>query len=179
MTLIDHVNLQIISRGELNLWIAAFTQWKILEVILQNPDALNTSVPSPTLISKMLGSDASLTVLKAKIQMTLSHDRMTTLYGNNISDRRINEDLLLEKAFETKEYMITLRHGHFPTQKTREKKPTLHAFEIAFDKSPMPAQDEWRPEQAAMVESMRQYEMTSFCAQKRDGSGDAEGCIIV
>ncbi|KAJ7101878.1 hypothetical protein C8R44DRAFT_746923 [Mycena epipterygia] len=37
----------------------------------------------------------------------------------------------------------------------------------------IPAKDEWKPKQQAMVESMRQYEMNNFCAQELGGRESA------
>ncbi|KAJ7913889.1 hypothetical protein B0H13DRAFT_1612119 [Mycena leptocephala] len=160
---------EVISRGELNLWIAAFTQWKLLD---------------PTFIGKILGSSTSndATILKARVELSLSRDRMTTLWGHDITGRRINDDLLLDGAFQTKHYTITIRRGQFPNQHAMKEnlpKPPLHAFEMTFDRSPFPAKDDWKPEQQLMVESMRQYEMTSFCAQELGRNENAGSCIIM
>ncbi|KAJ7094290.1 hypothetical protein C8R44DRAFT_718422 [Mycena epipterygia] len=174
---------ELISRGEMNLWIAAFTRWKLLDVIFEDTQALDAPLPEPTFVGKMLGSPAShATILKARVEITLSRDRMTSLWGHDISGRQINDDLLLEDAFQTKQYTITVRRGQFATQhavKINLPKPPLHALEMAFDRSPLPAKDEWKPKQQAMVESMRQYEMTSFCAQELGGRESVGSCIIM
>ncbi|KAJ7159999.1 hypothetical protein C8R43DRAFT_1177595 [Mycena crocata] len=174
---------EILSRGELNLWIAAFTQWKVIEVMLQDTQALDAPLPETTFMSKMLGSaPRHVTILKARVEITLSRNRMTMLWGHDITGRRINDDLLLDEAFQTKQYNITVRRGRFANQhatKRNQPKPTLHALEMMFDKSPLPAKDEWKPEQQAMVESIRQYEITSFCAQELGRNENRASCIIM
>ncbi|KAJ7216616.1 hypothetical protein GGX14DRAFT_391419 [Mycena pura] len=175
---------EIISRGEMNLWIAAFTQWKVLDVISEDTEAAQAAPrPEPTFIGKMLGSPPNhTTILKARVEITLSRNRMASLWGHDITRRQINDDLLLDDAFQAKQYTITVRRGQFATQsaiKMDLRKRPLYALEIVFDKSPFPAKSEWKPEQQGMVESVRQYEMTIFCARELGRSEDVGSCIIM
>ncbi|KAJ7768582.1 hypothetical protein DFH07DRAFT_915330 [Mycena maculata] len=173
---------EIISRAELNLWIAAFTQWKLLDIISDDTQALATPLPEPTFIGRMLSTASHTVVLKARVEITLSRNRMTTLYGRDITRRRINDDVLLDEAFQTKQYTITVGRGQFATQhaiKNKHPKQPLYALQMAFDRSPLPAKSEWKPDQQAMVESVRQYEMTNFCTQELGRTADSGGCITM
>lgn len=101
-------------------------------------------------------------------------------------NERINEDILFESAFESKQFDIIVERGEFRPPYDMHKDPPTYfpTFDLlmTFSKSPYPPREAWKPELTDMVESVRQFQMTGFCANKLpvDSSiGRRGGCILM
>ncbi|KAJ7629677.1 hypothetical protein DFH06DRAFT_1225102 [Mycena polygramma] len=155
---------EIISRAELCIWIVATFEWKV-----HDPASVEFSpVPPPqrsVFQDMVLRSPPPPPVLRASIDFQLTK-RRPLLYGK-VVQARINEDVLLDAAFESRVLGITVDRGRFRTA-SDSNTYGAQAFQLrlSFDVSPYPAKDVWRPEQHNMVESMGQPLMTEFCARK-------------
>ncbi|KAJ7875464.1 hypothetical protein B0H13DRAFT_1009588 [Mycena leptocephala] len=165
---------EITSLAELCVWIVAIFEWKV-----HDPAAVeyNEPIPAPqrSFLQTVLSRSPPPPLLRASIDFTLTK-RRPLLYGR-VVDRLINEDVLLDVAFEPRVLGITVEHGRFQVSWDNSRFPQLFQSRLSFDLSPYPAKEAWRPNQHAMVDSMGQPKMTQFCARKvtQEAGG---GCIV-
>ncbi|KAJ7471019.1 hypothetical protein FB451DRAFT_1135290 [Mycena latifolia] len=166
---------EITSRAELCIWIVAFFEWKV-----HDPAAVEYNDGPPaqrSFIQNLIGGSPP-PLLRASIEFTLTK-RRPLLYGR-VVQHRINEDVLLDAAFEPRALGITVERGRFSPSWDwgGGMSRSLFRSQLSFDVSPYPALETWRPEQAAMVASMGQPKMTQFCAHllpdERRG-----GCVVM
>ncbi|KAJ7788244.1 hypothetical protein B0H14DRAFT_2536833 [Mycena olivaceomarginata] len=164
---------EITSWAELNMWIFAIFEWK---VTIQLPS--NTTRPSRQPAPSAPLSPTSFPALDKSrpnyAPRSSSRSRNGgPLWNGKVFDpqRHINEDALLDAAFEPRVLNIAVERGRF-------KAPWDGPWSrLSFDVSPYPAKEAWRPRQHAMVDSMGQPKMTQFCAQElapEDG-----GCVVM
>jgi hypothetical protein len=160
------------------MWIFAIFEWKV-----HDPATVEYNAPVspagarrsviPGLFSR---SRQAPPELRAAIEFTLTKRR--PLRDGKVFDpqRLINEDVLLDAAFEPRVLNITVERGRFKAPWDRPSK-SFFKSRLSFDVSPYPAKEAWRPRQHAMVDSMGQPKMAQFCAQelaREDG-----GCVVM
>jgi hypothetical protein len=141
----------------------------------------DTSPDPPLLTSLLCMTPKASKIFEATIEITLTKRRMPNLYGIDNAPWHVNEDVLLDSAFDTKQYKIVVENGQFYPKGGPQGGPIaqLFALRVIFDKSPYPPKEEWRPEQMNMVESVRQFEMTEFYARELDDQESRAGCILM
>ncbi|KAJ7146729.1 hypothetical protein C8R44DRAFT_898898 [Mycena epipterygia] len=140
---------EITSWAELCVWIVAIFEWKVY--------------------------DPAAVQYNASIEFTLTK-RRPLLYGR-VVNRYINEDLLLDAAFEPRVLDITVERGRFSPSRDDGGR-SRYCSRLSFDVSPYPALEAWRPGQHAMVASMGQPTMTQFCAHELAPEEEG-GCVVV
>ncbi|KAJ7149768.1 hypothetical protein C8R43DRAFT_1236360 [Mycena crocata] len=171
---------EITSRAELNIWIVAFFEWKVHDpasVEYTDSDS-DTAAVQPSFIYSLLGRSPPPPLLRASIEFTLTK-RRPLLYGQVVR-HRINEEVLLDAAFEPRVLHVTVERGRFttPWPGTAYDHETKFRLRLSFDVSPYPPRDAWRPAQYAMVDSMKQPEMWQFCAQELPAR-KARTCVVM
>ncbi|KAJ6578045.1 hypothetical protein B0H19DRAFT_574239 [Mycena capillaripes] len=168
---------EITSLAELCIWIVAIFEWKV-----HDPATVEYNEPVPLaqrsfvqgLISR---SPPPPPLLRASIDFKLTK-RRPLLYGK-VVEHRINEDVLLDAAFEPRVLGITVERGHFrPSWDSGMPSSLYYQVQLSFDVSPYPATEAWRPAQHDMVKSMGQPQMTQFCARQL-AREERTGCILM
>ncbi|KAF8961560.1 hypothetical protein BDZ97DRAFT_1703198 [Flammula alnicola] len=169
---------EIISRADLSLWLAAHINWKIIE----SGGVQETPAPKQSLLNKWILSCQASRVLVATIEITITKRRepLSHLIINPDFAHTIGGHLLLESAFKPKQFDITVERGEFMAPlKWKGMSSPVFGLRITFDKSPYPPMESWIPEEAPMLESMRQFEKTCFVAQRLEDTKRWGGCITM
>uniref|UniRef100_A0A0W0G9G6 Uncharacterized protein n=1 Tax=Moniliophthora roreri TaxID=221103 RepID=A0A0W0G9G6_MONRR len=138
---------QLISRAEMNVWIASQFIWKALD---------STSAP----VSRN----------QLCIEMQLTETRVPPWDSPSFTGR-INEQVLTREAFVPKLYVITLERGTFLTSldtQYKHKGGPEYSFQMTFDRSPYPPREEWREPEGG-PETLKIWEKKTFCAGKIEG----------
>ncbi|KAF7332822.1 Epoxide hydrolase [Mycena venus] len=157
---------EITSWAELCIFIVAIFEWKV-----HDPAAIQyteSSPPAPrSFVRQTLGllSPPTPPLLRVSIDFTLTK-RRPLLYGRPVDpQRRLNEDLLLDAAFEPRVLNITVERGRFPAPRdygARIPITTWYQSRLSFDVSPYPAREAWQPDSHNMVDSVGQPKMRQF-----------------
>ncbi|KAM0275040.1 hypothetical protein ACHAQH_007601 [Verticillium albo-atrum] len=150
---------ELICRAELNVWIAAELEWKVL--------GLGTAEAAKGFKGWWENSkNQPRTQLMLEITLT---KRSIPNIGNAQMDRySINESLIIDRAFRPKRYTVTLEVGKFTTQydEILENKSSVtprFKYRLDFNISPYPAREEWKDPEGA-PDAMKFWEWTKFCA---------------
>ncbi|KAJ7183591.1 hypothetical protein C8R46DRAFT_884346 [Mycena filopes] len=174
---------EITSLAEMHVWIVAIFEWKV-----HDPTAVQYH-PEPTASRGLFFRAPEPPILRTAIEFTLTK-QTAPLFGRVLERTRyrMNEDILLDAAFEPRVLNITVEQGRFALSWPRRvRRRTLFEFggdagprfrtRLTFDVSPYPPREAWRPDQYSMVNSMGQLNMTQFCA--RELAPEREGCVVM
>ncbi|KAF8961995.1 hypothetical protein BDZ97DRAFT_1920883 [Flammula alnicola] len=170
---------EIVSRAEANLWLAAHISWKIVksggvqETPAPTQSFLDKLISSPPTSKVLVGTMIEITITKRQAPLSL------VIIGADHANM-IGGHLFLESAFEPKQFNITVERGEFMAPlnvKSRYIPSPVFGLRMTFDKSPYPPMESWIPEQADMLESIRQFEKTCFVAQRLDDTQRRGGCV--
>ncbi|ATY63295.1 epoxide hydrolase [Cordyceps militaris] len=152
---------KLTCRAELNVWIAAETEWKARDA---------ASLQQQVSLGRDGDDDASsLAAGPVEIELTLTKRRLRS--APHPDRAAINEDVLEEAGFRPKTYTLRLDRGAFHAQShvPERGQPPQHTprfrLRLTLDPSPYPPRQEWaRPERAP--DAMRFWEWTQFCSRR-------------
>ncbi|OBR02644.1 hypothetical protein CH63R_13870 [Colletotrichum higginsianum IMI 349063] len=153
---------KLICRAELNVWIAAEFDWKLLGI---GANKQQSDEDKRWWRSGRNVDPRTETVLM--LEMTLTKRRIPSLGEADMSRYTINEDILTDDAFKSKRMHITLETGTFGTQfdaRQKEELPETPKFKyrLTFDVSPYPKRNQWKDPDGA-PDAMKFWEWTQFC----------------
>ncbi|KAJ7124105.1 hypothetical protein C8R43DRAFT_1147575 [Mycena crocata] len=178
------------SQAELVIMIVAGIDWKLLPA--------TGTVPRPALKTVAIPPDAwyleqppelppklrkPTTLCAGTPEIKLTH-RRPLLWGRVI-DNLINEEVLLDSAFETRQIGIIIESGefHLVWNFARLRLRPIYGLRLTLAESPYPPLDRWKPEEHPTVAWMHQCEMTQFCARKlpprTDSHSETVHCAIM
>ena len=159
------INFQLVCRSELNIWIAAEIEWKLLSPGAAEQDIDTSNENDPREKYNWAKNQKAVQVAKVDVEITLTKRRIST-----ISEKpKINELLLTDEAFLPKQYTLRLEKGVFhpyELEKLRipEWSPTF-GLRLTFDKSPYPTREEWKKPEGA-PDAFKFWEWTMFLGRK-------------
>ncbi|WYZ43723.1 hypothetical protein EsH8_VII_000159 [Colletotrichum jinshuiense] len=154
---------KLICRSELNVWIAAEFDWKLLGI--GKNDQQNAG--ERRWWSSGLASGGGGTETRLMLEIALAKRRIANLGDAEMSRYKINEEVLTDEAFLPKKFVVTLQSGKFKTQfdalgKTELPGTPRFGFRLVFDQSPYPRRNQWREPDGA-PDAMKFWEWTEFC----------------
>ncbi|KAI5920266.1 hypothetical protein F4810DRAFT_713620 [Camillea tinctor] len=161
---------ELICRAELNVWIAAEFDWKLLGLGSAGSAGVAKSrgCCGPSDSHDLLPSASQF-----QLEITLSKRRIPALGGARMDQYKINEALLRDAAFAPKKYAVALEAGEFVTQfdaRSREGSHLLPGtprfrFRLSFEPAPYPRREDWVDPQGA-PDAMRFWEWNQFCGRQ-------------
>ncbi|KDR81166.1 hypothetical protein GALMADRAFT_136208 [Galerina marginata CBS 339.88] len=173
---------EITSQAELNLFLAAHIEWKIIN----STSVPESSAQSHSLLSRFKTASAPK-VLDATIEITITKQSgplsLIPIIGEH-AQAMVGGHLLLASAFKPRVFNIIVERGEFvPPLGFDRKKPRrpfpLFGLRLVFDESPYPGKGGWQPERAAMLEDMRQFEKTAFVAERLGCDSGSGACVLM
>ncbi|KAJ7107913.1 hypothetical protein C8R44DRAFT_804424 [Mycena epipterygia] len=178
---------EMISRAEAIVKIVAGIQWKLL------PSAGSVPMPARETISipydHMQWRDVfhpgitlrqPTTLFSGTLELTITK-RRPLLYGSVVRNQ-INEEVLLDSAFEARRIDIVIESGEFDLAchyGARGGTGPIYGFRLTFTTSPYPPIDMWKPEEHHVVEMMRHPQMKQFCARKLADAQQSNTCRLM
>jgi hypothetical protein len=112
------------------------------------------------------------TLFAGTLEITLTH-RRPLLYGKVVRNL-VNEEVLLDIAFERRQIGIVIESGQFHLAWNWQPPSIrpIYGLRLTFGEAPYPPLDRWKPEQHPTVEWMRQCEVKQFCARQLPSRAD-------
>ncbi|KAJ7238247.1 hypothetical protein C8J57DRAFT_1374209 [Mycena rebaudengoi] len=178
---------EMISRAEAIVKIVAGIQWKLL------PSAGRVPIPAreTTVIPldhmhwrdvwrRPITRKEPTTLFAGMVELTITK-RRPLLYGSVVHNQ-INEEVLLDGAFETRRIDIVIENGEFGLAchyGARGGIGPIYGFRLTFSTSPYPPIEMWRPEEHNTAEMMRHPQMKQFCARKLVDAQQSNTCSIM
>lgn len=158
---------KLICCVELNVWIAAETEWKF-----QNPECSNKMIEIGNIIDNqgsIFGWHKNPQPLhQFSIEMTLKRKCIPRIQAMGYS---LGEHFITQEAFKPKTFNVKLEKGNFSTSHGQ------YGLRLVFDPSPYPPRSEWKD--AYGPDAMKMWEWKNFVGRKLPEPATRSGkCII-
>ncbi|KAJ7079817.1 hypothetical protein B0H15DRAFT_497405 [Mycena belliarum] len=180
---------EMISRAEVIVKIVAGIQWKLLPSAKRVPKPpRETTVVPPAhwreIWFQRMTEDLKepTTVFAGIMELTITK-RRPLLYGTVVHNQ-INEEVLLDGAFETRRIDIVIETGefglacHYGPLRNGSIGP-IYGFRLTFSTTPYPPMEMWKPEEHNVAEMLKHPHMKQFCARKLADEARSSTCSIM